>query len=109
SASSLNIDAVDYAHFLLDYRQFSASVTLNYFRRDYKRTCELVFPDATWHVDLAANTITDHAGNCLFEDSSSIADTYTAQMEHFLAVVAGKSASLNTFEDGVAVLKIAMK
>jgi len=45
SQSSLAISSFDYANYLLDYDGFSANVILNYFRRDAKRSMELVFSD----------------------------------------------------------------
>ena len=33
SASSLNIDSIDYANYILEYNTFNANIILNYFRR----------------------------------------------------------------------------
>lgn len=108
SASQLKIDAIDYAHYRLAYTSFVASVTLNYFRRDYKREFELVFPDFTWTVDLAANTVRDHKGVILYESKETIADTYLDQMAYFLRLLTGEENSFNTFANGISVLKIAL-
>ena len=45
SQSSLSIGSIDYANYILDYNGFCANVVLNYYRRDSKRTLELVFED----------------------------------------------------------------
>lgn len=107
-SSSLNIEAVDYANYRLVYPEFVAGATLNYFRRDYKRELEIVFPDETWTVDLAANTVHDHTGRERFAGDDGIAGTYQHQMAYFLAALAGKYPSFNTFTDGLTVLEIAL-
>ena len=108
SDSSLAIAAVDYAHYRLTYPNFTAAVTLNYFRRDYKRTLELVLPDATWTVDLAADSVHDHTGRELFRRGSSILDTYPEQMAYWLRYLHGEAPARNPFREGVEVLKICL-
>lgn len=108
AVSSLDIPATDYAHYLLDYPKFTAAVTLNYYRRDYKRQLELVLTEATWTVDLATNRVMDHAGKELFASPRDITDTYLPQMRHFLAYLNGNVPSKNSFAEGVEVLKIAL-
>ena len=39
--SHLEIDSCDYAHYRATYQKFTATVSLNYFRRDAKRTSKL--------------------------------------------------------------------
>jgi predicted dehydrogenase len=87
SASSLAIDAPDYANFTLIYPGFCASVVLNYYRRDYRRRCEIVFDDTTWTLDIAANTITDASGNIIYKGVHTVADTYALQMKYFINLV----------------------
>lgn len=87
SSSSLAIDAADYANFTLVYPGFCASVVLNYYRRDYKRRCEIVFDDTTWTLDIPSNTITDSSGATVFAGESSVADTYLLQMKYFMNLV----------------------
>ncbi len=108
STSSLEITAVDFAHFLMEYPSFVAGVTLNYFRKDYKRTLEVVFPETTWTVDLARNSVTDHNGHILYSGSDDIRRSYSSQMRYFLQFLQGKAEPINTFDDGVEVLKIAL-
>ena len=108
SDSSLNIPAVDYAHYRLDYERFSATVTLNYFRRDYKRTLELVLPAAAWTVDLAANTVADHTGAVLYRSADRFPATYRYQMAHWLQQLRGTAAPQNGLREGLEVLKICL-
>ena len=55
--SSLNITAYDYANYLWEYDDFSVSVVLNYYRRDSKRTLEILTDEGTYLVDLLRNNI----------------------------------------------------
>lgn len=108
SRSSLGIDAVDYANYCLEYEDFCAAIVLNYYRRDHRRTLELVFDDETWLVDLANNRIT--AGErVVFESGQRIADTYLSQMEYFCNLVrTGASASCNDMAEAFDILTICL-
>ncbi len=107
--SSLEIPAIDYANYLLVYPEFSASVILNYYRRDYKRTIEVVFEDETWLVDISKNIITDSKGNIVFKGTNIPMETYKAQLEYFLRLLAKGEKAENDVEKAYEVLKICMK
>lgn len=108
STSSLDIDAYDYANYCLDYKEFSASMILNYYRKDYKRTMEIVFDDCTWQIDLKRNTVM--CGDLLhFSSEQQIIDTYKKQMEYFYQLVnANQQHSFNSMQDAMAVLKLCL-
>lgn len=106
--SSLGIRAIDYANYLMEYLHFNVNVILNYYRRDYKRTLELVCSDGTFMVDLASNTII--CGNkVLFSSTKSIIDTYFSQMEYFIECVSRHRCTMNDMEDANNVLKISLQ
>lgn len=105
--SSLGISAFDYANYLLDYEGFCANVILNYYRRDAKRSMELVFNNETWSVDLLENLVTSN-GQLLFSSKQRIADTYKEQMSYFIHCLNGKIESFNTVNDAFEVLKISL-
>ena len=106
SKSSLQIDAIDYGNYCLEYNDFCVGLTLNYYRRDYKRTLEILFDDCTWLVDLKQNKIIS-GGVELFCSSQQITDTYLEQMKYFYQLLKSNSkSSFNTIEDAVEVLKI---
>ena len=108
NVSSLDIRAYDYANYNLIYDEFCANVTLNYFRRDYKRTFELLYENETWLVDLACNTISSK-GEIIYKSNQSIIDTYTSQMHYFLQLInTNGKTSINTFNDAYEVLKICL-
>lgn len=108
NVSSLNIEAVDYANYRLDYGSFCANVILNYYRRDYKRTFELVFEDRTILVNLQSNTISSN-GEIIFKSNQQIIDTYYSQMKYFIGVLSESKQSFNSIHDSHNVLNICMK
>lgn len=108
NVSSLNIRAFDYAHFSLLYPTFTASITLNYYRRDYRRTIEILFDDGTWTVDLSKNLITDQDKQIIFEGRNKPIDTYTAQLEYFIKSIKNHSAIENDVNMAYEVLNICL-
>ncbi len=106
STSSLDIDAVDYGNYCLEYGGFCVGVTLNYYRRDYKRTLEILFDDGTWLVDLKQNKVFFDKME-IFSSSQQINDTYLEQMEYFYQLLqTGAKSSFNSINEAVEVLKI---
>ena len=106
SNSSLNINSIDYANYTLEYQHFVANIVLNYYRKDAKRTIEIVFKDETWVIDLINNTIINNANEVIFRIRNfTILTTYKEQMEYFLADIKTNQKKMNTFADSVEVLK----
>lgn len=106
--SSLNIRASDYANYLLEYPCHNVNIVLNYYRRDYKRTMELVCNDATFLVDLAANTIT-YGNKVIYSSPLQMQDTYLLQMEYFVECVRNNHKTINDIECANNVLKISLQ
>ncbi len=108
--SSLGIEAVDYANYCLEYPDFCISVVLDYFRRDYKRSLEIVADEGTWTADLGTGRITDASGRILFESSQDDADVYWAQMNYFLSLL-GKDVPtpFNDVFEAYEVLKLCLE
>lgn len=109
NVSSLEIRAFDYANYLLLYPEFAASIVLNYYRRDYKRTIEVVFKDDTWLIDLKGNVITDSKGDTIFRGSNTTLDTYEAQMAYFINLILNREKAENDIEEAYNVLKICLE
>jgi len=106
SVSSLQIDSTDYANYCLEYNDFCVGITLNYYRRDYKRTMEILFDDGTWLVDLKQNRIVSGEAE-IFRSSQVINDTYLAQMKYYYQLVQTSAKfSFNSVDEAVEVLKI---
>lgn len=105
--SSLNIRSYDYANYCLEYPRFSISIILNYFRRDTKRTLEIVCEEGTLDVDLLKNTVTMR-DEVLYQSEDSIQDTYLAQMKYFRNCLLENKQSFNTISDAYSVLQISL-
>ena len=109
SKSSLNISAIDFANYQFIYPDFISSITLNYYRLDPKRTIEIVTTDGTLILNLLSNTISDNKGEILFANPDfTINDTYLAQMEYFLGILAEINPPMNTFSESLQILKICL-
>jgi predicted dehydrogenase len=107
--STLQIDAPDCAHYLLSYAHFNVSVSINYFRREPKRRIEIVFEDLTLEADLINNRVSNGRGEITFEDVNfSIIDTYLLQLKYFIDKLSKHEPAMNTFEESLDVLKIAL-
>ncbi len=107
TVSSLAIEAIDFASYSLIYPNFCATITLNYYRPDYKRTFEIVFDNETWTVDLKANQVTRHDGSIIFSSEQTIADTYRSQINDFInKIKSGDQATECDFKCGLSTLKI---
>lgn len=107
SQSSLQIPSTDYANYILEYDGFCASIILNYYRRDPKRTLELVFDNETWFVDLLKNEIISN-GKSIYTSDQRIPDTYVLQMRYFIDCLFGNILPFNTITDAFNVLKICL-
>lgn len=108
SKSSIDIEADDFAHYLLEYPDFYATITLNFYRRKLKRSIEILFDDDTWLVDIPNSTITNDKNEIIFSTDFNIIDTYTCQMQHIYEIVENKKQSLNPIEESLEVLKICL-
>ncbi len=108
SESSLGIDAIDYAHFILEYTKYTATVTLNYYRPKPKRTLEIITNSCIYSIDLINNNIFEEvSGQYLYQGSDSIKDTYEAQLRYFIKfVTSNKKSIMNSFDEASRVLKI---
>ena len=109
NVSSLGIESYDYANYQLLYPGFTASVVLNYYRRVYKRTLEIVFEDDTWTLDFKTNKITDGKGEVVYEGKTGIPESYLRQMEYFLSHLKKNEKSENDISNAYQTLGIALK
>lgn len=108
SQSSLTIFSHDYANFVLEYDGFCSNVILNYYRKEPKRSLELVFEKETWEIDLLKNKIMSN-NRIIFLSNQRIPDTYILQMEYFIKCVKFKSETFNTMMNAFDVLKICIE
>lgn len=107
SVSTLDISSNDYANYLLNYQSFSASIILNYYRRDAKRTCEIIFDDKTILIDLLTNSVWEN-GQLIFESKQKVTDTYGKQMAYFFDTLKNKKDSNNSMQHSSEILKLSL-
>ena len=109
SKSSLNIDAIDYANYLWGYKNFNASIILNYYRRDTKRTLEIVTDKATFLVDLIQNRIHRNEKE-IFSSKQTVLDTFEVQMDFFLKnILNSRNTDFNSVEEAYQILQLCLK
>ena len=108
SKSTLNISAIDYADYLLEYAEFNAGIRLNYFRRDPKRTLEIVTESATLMVDIIKGTVSNSGGEVLFEKPVDVMEIYEMQMKYFMDCLKKNNIEFNGIEEALRILKICL-
>ncbi|WP_282629959.1 Gfo/Idh/MocA family protein [Empedobacter sedimenti] len=106
--SSLDISAFDYANYLWKYDTFAASIVLNYYRKDSKRSIEILTSDNTYYVNLLKNEIYKN-NNLIFSSEQRIVDTYYNQMKFFIDEVLGNNGKFNTIAEANKILELCMQ
>ncbi len=107
-SSSLNISAFDYANYRWQYEGFIATVILNYYRKDSKRSLEIVCEHGTYHVDLLKNEVS-FMGEKIFSSSQNILDTYQSQMDFFLKyTLMENDSNFNTATEAYEILNLCL-
>ena len=110
NVSSLDIDAVDYANYSLEYSDFTANIVLNYYRNKTKRIIEIVSENKILLVDLVKNNIVDEEGSVLFEISNFVKNqTYEDQIIYFISCLRLNQQPMNSLKESIEVLKILLQ
>lgn len=109
SSSTLNISAYDYANYILEYNTFTASIILNYYRKQPKREIEIVFENFIWTIDLIKNNIKNNMGEFIFKDDDfNLKETYKLQLLYFTDCLKKKKTPMNNFKESLNNLKICL-
>lgn len=106
--SDLQIKSMDSARYWLEYPEMFASIILNYFRHDPKRTIEIVFSEATWSADLLKGTVRSSNGTTLYDGPTPVGDTYVRQMSYFINALETRQKPMNSLEESLETLKICL-
>jgi len=110
STSSLNIDSVDYANYVLEFNSFTTNIILNYYRRKPKREIEIVLENETWIVDLINNEIKNDHGELLFQVSEfNVKETYRDQLRYFINCLKNNESPMNCLSESIEILKVCLK
>ena len=84
------------------------SVVLNYYRRESKRTLEVLTEEGTYLVDLLKNTIS-YNDKLVFQSSQLSLQTYTAQMQCFVEEILNKQTKFNTIVEANKILELCLQ
>lgn len=107
--SDLEINSFDFANYLLEYENYYVNITLNYYRRDTKRTIEIILENETWVADLINCSVIDSNNNIIFNyNNFKIIQTYFDQMQYFLKNIKTNKNIMNNFEESLKTLKICL-
>jgi predicted dehydrogenase len=110
STSSLNIDSVDYANYVLEYNTFTTNIILNYYRRKPKREIEIVLENETWTVDLINSEIKNEHGEFLFQENAfNVKETYRDQLKYFINCLKDNESPMNSISESIEILKVCLK
>lgn len=110
NVSSLSIDAIDYANYVLEYDTFTASIILNYYRKKSKRVIEIVFDNEILEVDLINSRILNDDKECVFNAPNfEIKNTYLDQLNYFVNCLNENITPMNSLRESVEILKIVLK
>tara|TARA_R110002050_G_scaffold97132_1_gene202068 strand:- start:16777 stop:17682 length:906 start_codon:yes stop_codon:yes gene_type:complete len=105
NVSSLNISAYDYANYLWTYERFNANIVLNYYRKDTKRTFEVLTDNGTYFLNLIENKIYFNNKQIYFEQQN-IVDLYETQMRFFIENAIEKKNVFNAITEGYKILEL---
>jgi len=108
NTSSLNISAYDYANYLFEYTSFSASIILNYYRRDPKRSLEIVTDEGTIQVNLLKNEVSFNDA-VVFASNKTTLDTYEDQLRFFINNVLKNNEQFNPISEAFQILKLCIE
>lgn len=109
SKSSLEINSIDCARYILEYEEYTVGITLNYYRIDSRRSIEVLFDNDTIHIDLLTSTIKSmNSGEILFNSKEKMSDIYLKQINYFIKQFKMNEYTMNDFDTAVDVLKIAL-
>ena len=110
NVSTLNINAIDYANYILEYENFTASIVLNYYRRKPKRVIEVVTDKDTLTIDLINNNVRNDTGECIYSHEDFMAqDSYSAQLKYFISCIENNEKPMNSFTESLENLKICLQ
>lgn len=105
--STLDITACDYVNYILSYNYFNVSVILNYYRKDAKRTLEIVLENETIFVDLLKNKVFRN-DELIFSSNKEIANTYGDQLSFFVEDILTKEKEFNSINEAYEILEICL-
>lgn len=105
--SHLNIEAIDYANYRLEYGTFCSSIILNYYRKSPKRSLEIICESGTYTIDILRNKIC-FEGKEIYISEQKFIDTYKDQMRFFIDKIMSKKEKFNTVNEAYKILDLCL-
>lgn len=105
NTSSLEIETCDYANYVWQYETFTASIILNYYRQDAKRSLEIITSDNIYVVDLFHNTICQN-NQLVYQSDQRITETYYEQLKFYVENILEKKTTFNQVDEAYKVLEL---
>ncbi len=90
------------------YEGYNVSIILNYYRREPKRTLEIVCASGTYVVDLLQNDIR-YGDEVVFSSEQKMMDTYKAQMCFFIHRILSDEVRFNPISEAYNILELCLK
>ena len=104
--SSLKIDSTDWAQIYFEYKNFSASIILNYFRKEPKRKIEIVRENDIIVIDFI-NGIVSNTRETLFKaNKNAMQLSYKNQINYFFRSIKKKKFEINSFDEALDVISL---
>ena len=81
---------------------------MNYYRRDAKRTLEVVTSEDTILLDLRSNIIQSLlTGHIIYNKPFEMGETYVRQMKYFIDTINSNKKTNNDFDYAASILRLA--
>lgn len=106
--SDLEIDVSDSANYFIEYPSCTATIKLNYFRRQALRTVEFVTNEKVYCADLINHTVKDENQNVLFQSEADIISIYEKQLRYFISKMKTKTLPMNNLKEAIQTLEWAL-
>ena len=92
----------------MTYETFSAGITLNYFRKDSKRTLEIIRENDTLLLNFIEGTLVNLKTQeiLLNAHKEGLSISYVNQIKHFLSCIKNDQQPMNSLDESLRIIKI---
>jgi len=104
--SGLKTDSIDWANFYFEYEDFSASIILNYFRKEAKREIEIVREADILTVDFIEGNVSNSYKKLFNSKNNAMLLSYKNQIDYFFDSLKNKKFEMNSLNEGLEVINL---